>query len=175
MAPATLHVGMGLTYTSPDNRLPFIVTMNAVSGDGLFVVDDRIPDARRVKLGIPVARDSEGRLINYKLLGGSSLNINFNRKFSFGKEKWLSIQYNTNIYSFYGWITNVSRREPVGDTPAPPEIKPTLDWNNSLNINPWKYLTLQFTTRTVYDKSQVDKVQMQYFLSIGLSYNYKNK
>jgi hypothetical protein len=112
---------------------------------------------------------------NYKAEGGSKLNIGFNRTFAFGKNKGFTVRYNTTLSSFYGWMTQVSRPEPAAGAVAPPEIMPTLDWNNSLNINPWKYLTLQFTTRTVYDKSQVDKIQMQYFLSVGLKYNYKNK
>jgi hypothetical protein len=175
MAPGTLNAGLGLTYTSPNPRLPFVVTMNPISGNALFVLDDRLSDDRRVQLGIPVARDAEARLINHKLEGGSTLDVDFNRTFAFGKEKGFTLQYNTTLTSFYGWITHVSRRDPIGDAPAPAKILPTLNWTNSLTVNPLKFLGLEFRTTMKYDRSQIDKVQMQYYLRVALTYRYLNK
>ncbi len=192
MAPATLNGGVGLTYTSPNKKLPFIITIEPISGNVLFVTDDRILPARRQKLGIPVTPvygvnpdDPTGPEIivgydykNFKAEGGSNFKLSFNRTFKFGKKQGISLQYNTNLSSFYGWITQVAKHDSPAATPpanAPRAIVPTVDWTNAINFDPIKFLTLQFSTRTVYDRSQVDKVQMQYFLSVGLTYKYKNK
>ncbi len=169
MAPGTLNLGAGITYTSPNAKVPFIVTVEPISGYVLFVTDDRIPDARKIKLGMTDPTKT------IKAEGGSNFKLSFNRTFKFGKKQGVSLQYNTSLASFYGWITQVSRHDTAAATPAPKAILPTVDWTNAINFNPIKFLTLQFSTRTVYDRSQVDKVQMQYFLSVGLTYNYKNK
>lgn len=173
MAPATLNGGAGFTYTSPNNKLPFVVTIEPISGNVLFVMDGRIDPDRRQKLGIPVTMEGDRPIYkNYKAEGGSNFNLAFDRTFKFGKKKGVSLRYRTVLKSFYGWITEVSRHDPNG---THPEIMPVVNWSNTINFDPLKFLTLQFTHTTVYDKSQVDKVQMQYFLSVGLTYGYKNK
>jgi hypothetical protein len=174
LAPATLTAGIGFTYTSPSPRLPFIVTINPASVNGLFVVDDRLSDDRRKQLGINNPRLSDGRPNNYKIEGGSSINVGFDRTFALGK-RGLSLQYKTTLNSFYGWITQELRREPLDNTLALPEIMPTVRWDNSLIFNPLKFLSMEFRTTTIYDRSQVDKVQMQYYLRVGLTYRYKNR
>jgi hypothetical protein len=170
MAPGTFNVGLGLTYTSPNKKLPFIVTVNPVSGEALFVLDDRLSEARKKQLGLP-----EGSLVRYKIEGGSSVNIDFNRTFSFGN-KGVTMQYITTLNSFYGWMTQLSRRPDVAGGVAPPmAIMPTVNWTNRLIVNPLKFLSLEFRTVTVYDRSQIDRVQMQYYLRVGLTYRYKNR
>lgn len=181
MAPADMKLGVGLTYTSPNKKLPFVVTMEPFSSSTRFVIDDRIDPDRRRKLGIPVTEikytGEDGNEAvrydyrNYKSEGGSTLNVSFNRTFRFGKKKGVSLQYITVFNVFYGWITQVAK-DASDETPV---IMPAGTWTNTLNFNPIKYLTLQFTTTSVYDKSQIDKVQMQYFLKLGLSYSFKNK
>lgn len=178
MAPASLNAGVGFTYTSPSKKLPFVITLNPISGDMLFVLDDRIDPDRRQKLGIPVTwmPDDSGKkhplYKNYKGEGGSTLNISFSRTFRFGEKKAVSLGYRTTLNSFYGWITNLATYDPHGNTP---EIMPTLNWTNTINFDPLKFLTLQLITTMVYNKSQIDKIQMQYFLSVGLTYGYKNR
>ncbi len=186
MAPGKLNGGIGLTYTSPNPKLPFVITISPASGTVLFVTDDRIPPGRRQNLGIPVTTTpiygEDGTTIigydydykNFKAEGGSNFRLTFNRVFKFGKKQGISLQYNTDLSSFYGWITQVSRHALPNTTP-PQALLPTVNWTNAINFNPIKFLTFQFSTRTVYDRSQIDKVQMQYFLSVGLSYSYKNK
>jgi hypothetical protein len=181
MAPGTLNVGAGLTFTSPNTRLPFIVTLNPASGDALFVLDDRLSDERRQKLGITQARGADGRPIRYKIEGGSSINVAFNRTFTFGggDGNGVSLQYITTLNSFYGWMTQLARHENWGPTAAdgtaPLAIMPTVGWNNSLIFNPLKFLSMEFSTKTLYDRSQVDRVQMQYYLRVGLTYRYRNR
>lgn len=185
MAPGTMNAGLGLTYTSPSAKLPFIVTINPISGDGLFVLDDRIDDERRKKLGILVPGEALADKHDYvsyrhKIEGGSSVNIAFNRTFAFGRRDGVTLQYNTTLNSFYGWMTQVARHETPAvtggaATVAAAAIMPTVGWTNSLIFNPLSFLSMEFRTTTLYDRSQVDKVQMQYYVRIGLTYRYKNR
>jgi hypothetical protein len=179
MAPANLNAGLGITYTSPDKKWPFVVTLSPISGNVLFVMDGRLDPERRKNLGIPVTYAPEDTDLlhpiykNFKAEGGSNFNMSFDRTFGFGKNKGMPLRFRSTLSSFYGWITQVSKRKLEGaDIPA---IMPTVNWANTINFDPLKFLTLQFTHTLVYDRSQVDKVQMQYFLSIGLTYGYKNK
>ncbi len=179
MAPGTLNVGVGFTYTSPSKKLPFVVTVNPLSGDGLFVLDDRITDARRQKLGIAVPRAADGSPIRYKIEGGSSLTVDFNRTFMLG-DRGRTLQYITTLNSFYGWMTQVARHdsppsEGATGVVAPLDILPTVGWTNRLIFNPLKFMTMEFRTTSIYDRSQVDRVQMQYYLRVGLTYGFKNR
>ncbi len=170
MAPGTFNVGLGLTYYSPNKKLPFEVTLNPLSGDALFVLDKRLPDDRKMKLGLPDIRRDDGSLVTHKMQGGSSLTVNFKRTFNLSKS--VTLQYISDLSSFYGWITQVSRK---GEQAELPEIMPTALWTNRFIINPLKFLSLEFRATTRYDKSQVDRVQMQYYLRVGLTYGYKNR
>jgi hypothetical protein len=180
MAPGTLRASLGFTYTSPDKKLPFIVTVSPISGNGLFVLDNRIDDDRRHKLGIALPGPAQPGQFLYtnrreKFEGGSSLNVSFNRTFTFDG-KGLTLQYISDLNSFYGWMTQISRKQALAKDAAPlPAIKPTLGWTNRFIFNPLRFLSMEFRTTTVYDRSQIDKVQMQYYLRVGLTYRYKNR
>lgn len=178
MAPGVLNAGVGFTYTSPNPKLPFIVTIDPISGNGLFVIDDRIDDEHRKKLGITLPDDAVvggykyvGH--RYKFEGGSNLNVAFNRTFAFGKRDGFTLQYNTTLSSFYGWITQVGRHSGTLGTES--AIMPTMSWTNVVSVNPWRFLTLEFRTTALYDRSQTGKLQMQYYLRVGLTYRYKNR
>jgi hypothetical protein len=180
MAPATLNAGLGLTYSSPNPKWPFVITMAPISGNVLFVMDDRLAPDRRQGLGIPVSWDDANDpqhlhpiYKNFKAEGGSNFNMSFDRTYLLGNHKKMPLRFRSTLSSFYGWVTNLSKRKlERADIPT---IMPTANWSNTINFDPFKFLTIQFTHTLVYDKSQVDKVQMQYFLSIGLPYGYKNK
>lgn len=176
MAPGTLQAGLGLTYTSPDSKLPFIVTINPVSGNALFVQDSRIDDERRAKLGILLPGDAVAGNHDYtdyrhKVEGGSSVTVDFDRTFLFGRKKAVALRYKTTLTSFYGWMTEVSKRGSATE----PAILPTAGWTNSIIFDPLSFITFEFRTTTLYDRSQVDKVQMQYYVRVGLTYRYKNR
>jgi hypothetical protein len=173
MAPATFKAGLGIVYRSPNNKLPFQITLNPISQSALFVIDDRLDPNRRGQLGIPISWvDGQPVFKNYKVEGGSSVRIWFDRTFTLSKKKNLTMRYRSDLNSFYGWITDVSKRR-LEDVSL--HLKPTLNWSNTININPFKFLTIEFIHTTIYDKSQVDKVQMKYFLNVGLTFRYKNK
>jgi hypothetical protein len=188
MAPGTLRAGLGVTYTSPSSKLPFVVTLGLLSGNGLFVLDNGLSDERRLKLGIPDVRRADGTLPHYKIEGGSSINIGFNRTFALsGRAQGRTLQYVGTLSSFYGWMTQVARHKPVavvgsetgvsesGAAVALPAILPTAEWTNRFVFVPLKFLSLEFRTVTRYDRSQVDQMQMQYYVRVGLTYGYKNR
>ncbi len=179
MAPGTANAGLGFTYTSPDQRLPFIITVDPVSVNALFVMDNSIDDERRHKLGIALPGEAAAGQFLYtryrdKIEGGSNVNVAFNRTFTFGRKKGFMMQYNTTLSSFYGWITQAAKPSGVG-VGTHRAIVPTVGWTNALSLNPLRFLALEFRTTTLYDRSQVDKVQMQYYLRVGLTYRYKNR
>ncbi len=173
MAPGTANVGVGFTYTSPNKKWPFIITFNPVSANGLFVLDDRIGEERRKTLGITEPRDAEGNLVNHKIEGGSSINIGFNRTFAFGKKENFTLQYNTTLGSFYGWMTDIASHSGIAGSEI--AVLPTVNWTNSFILNPIRFLAIEFRTTAFYDRSQVNKLQMQYYLRVGLTYRYRNR
>ncbi len=180
MAPGLVNAGVGFTFTSPKPKLPFIVTVNPISVDALFVLDNNIDDERRHKLGIALPGEALAGQFLYtdyrqKIEGGSSVNVDFNRTFVLGGQKNLTLQYTSTLNSFYGWMAQVSRKEPVEGAPELPAIMPTFAWTNRFIFTPLRFLMLEFRTSTLYDKSQVDKVQMQYYLRVGLTFGYKNR
>ena len=85
---------------------------------------------------------------------GSSVEINFDR--TFGKTGHL--RYRTTIYSFYGWITDISQQNRISDYTEyrrlrglgaggqDPETKPrlaihpTVRWTNTVDIKATKFL-----------------------------------
>lgn len=175
MAPGALNLGVGFTWKSPKTKWPFVVTVNPIAGDGLFVLDDRINDQRRQKLGIVLPAPGKAGEFLYtdyrsKIEGGSSLTVDFNRTFVMGNGS-RSLQYITTLSSFYGWMTELSRKHET----SPAVIVPTVGWTNRLIFTPLRFLAMEFRTTTLYDRSQVDRVQMQYYLRVGLTYRFKNR
>jgi hypothetical protein len=72
-------------------------------------------------------------------------------------------------------MTQVTRHKPAEGEVAPATIMPTAEWTNRFIFNPIKFLSMEFRTTTRYDRSQVDRVQMQYYLRVGLTYGFKNR
>ncbi len=85
------------------------------------------------------------------------------------------MQYNTTLGSFYGWMTELAKHEVDNADGTKTAILPTANWANSLIFNPVRFLTLEFRTQMLYDRSQIDRVQMQYYLRVGITYRYKNR
>jgi hypothetical protein len=182
LAPGTLNLGAGFTYTSSNSKWPFIVTIDPASIKTVFVMDEGISSTRRLNIfgdGMPVtyAPDDTGKLYpifkNYKLEGGSNLNVSFNRTFALG-DGGKTLQYNTTLRSFYGWMTQLGRKD--GGTAADMQaLVPTGRWVNTFVFKPLKFMAVEFRTTSAYNRSQIDKVQMEYYLRVGLSYSYKNR
>ncbi len=183
LAPGTLTPGVGFTYRSPNKKLPFVVEILPISGRIFFVIDDRIDPERRKNLGIPVnwvadptpdnPENQRPVFKHYKAEGGSNLKVTLGRTFRIGgAKKGFDLNYNTELTSFYGWITQVGRHD---DAASQPKILPVTTWRNTFSLKPFKFITVDFTSGMRYDKSQVGKIQMEYLLTIGLAYGYKNR
>jgi hypothetical protein len=132
---------------------------------------------------------------NFIFTGGSSVKFEFKR--SWGKGNWFT--YDTNLYCYYGWITNVStmtkireysdymdaleRWEAQGSpeglapvsVPRHEMLHPTVDWRNTVRIKASKYFETELTVNLFYDKAQNSTLMLKSFLSLSLAYTFKNK
>lgn len=81
------------------------------------------------------------------------------------------VRYRTTVFAFYGWMTNLSEKRAQNYV----ELLPTVRWDNTLDVQATKFLTMQLTCQLFYDKVQIDKLQMKNYVSVGLSYKFKNK
>ena len=202
MTPAYLDISLGITYKSPEKKFPITVNMSPLALNATFAENDWI---RRRQVEERV--DSEGKkteteikpAYNYgiedpdktsKYEGGSSIQIDFDRKF--GNRDVL--RYRTTFFSFYGWISNLGQKNKIAkfsdyiaaydkweadgkdqETKPTLPIHPTVRWENTLDIKPTKYLTTSINFQLYYNRAQSYAVQTQAILSGGLSYTFQNK
>ena len=170
MAPGYLDVSVGLTYTCPNEKFPIKINLSPIAMSSTFVESQAVRnyfdeyDSEAGKYlrtgkayGVPVDKTSL-----YE--GGSSIQVDFDR--TFGKNG--VVRYRTTLYSFYGWISNLS-----GQTD--PKVDPTVRWENTIDIKATKFLTTNFYFQMFYNKAQCTRVQTQTLLSVGLTYTFKNK
>ena len=109
---------------------------------------------------------------NQRYEGGSSIQIDFDK--TFGKKG--VFRYRTTLYSFYGWINQVSQQNASKKNGITYEsIAPTVRWENTIDIKATKYFSTQFYLQLYYNKAQINKVQTQIVLGVGLAYTFKNK
>ncbi|MFR9520255.1 MAG: DUF3078 domain-containing protein, partial [Rikenellaceae bacterium] len=93
---------------------------------------------------------------------------------------------------FYGWMTQLSYKNIVGDYDAYQEaltewngsqdgvkpmlgIRPTLRWENTISIPATDILSTTIKFQLYYNKAQSLDIQTQTYLSVGLAYTFKNK
>lgn len=192
MAPADVSLSLGFTYNTGKPKFPVTISLNALSTNGTLVFNEDLKELYESRgatsyFGVDIDKHAT-------FSGGSQININFKR--AWGKTGWFT--YQTEIISYYGWITNVMRHSKirdwydyqaaqreweaggkVGDAPvAVPrhvELHPTVGWKNWINIKIAKYISSSFYYELHYDKDRSDKVRMQSTLTFGLSYTFKNK
>jgi hypothetical protein len=98
-----------------------------------------------------------------KFEGGLSAQLDFDK--TWGKNGWL--RYRTTAYSFYGSITDIASK---GES-----VVPTLRWENTIDIKATKYISTQIYVQLYYNKAEINKLQVQSMLSVGLTYTFKNK
>ena len=109
---------------------------------------------------------------NQRYEGGSSIQIDFDKTFG---QKGI-FRYRTTLYSFYGWINEVSQQSASKKNGITYEsIAPTVRWENTVDIKATKYFSTQFYFQLYYNKAQINKVQTQVILGVGLAYTFKNK
>lgn len=101
--------------------------------------------------------------------GGSSVQIDFDR--TFGKTG--VFRYRTTFYGFYGWINEITQQ--TDKSMEYEHLLPTVRWEHTIDIKATKYLSTQFYFQMYYNKAQVNALQTQIILGVGLSYTFKNK
>ena len=193
MAPGYLDFSLGMDFASLNKKFPIKVSFFPLSGNAIIAKNSQVEDNFRGRgatnwFGIDIDK-------NLFFTGGSSVKLEFAR--SWGKTNWLS--YNGNLYCYYGWITNVSTLpkirdyrdyekaydkwvadgSPVGLEPAAVAhhemLHPTLDWRNTFTIKASTYFQTQIMFDLYYDKALSDSMMIKSFISLGLTYTFKNK
>jgi len=199
MSPGYLDLSVGLTYNCPNKSFPVKINMSPVALSAVFVESKQIREnfvydfseankeagTRKYvePYGVPSNKTS-------KYEGGSSIQIDFDRKF--GNRDVL--RYRTTFFSFYGWISNLGQKNKIAkfsdyiaaydkweadgkdqETKPTLPIHPTVRWENTLDIKATKYLTTSIYFQLYYNRAQSYAVQTQAILSVGLSYTFQNK
>ena len=185
-APAYLTLAAGFTYVCPNAKFPIKVNVSPISMNSTYVTSQRVRDFFYAeKFGeTPIADltlDQKNTPYAYGLTlhngiqryeGGSSIQIDFDK--TFGKKG--VFRYRTTLYSFYGWINEVSQQSASKKNGITYEsIAPTVRWENTIDIKATKYFSTQFYFQLYYNKAQINKVQTQVILGVGLAYTFKNK
>lgn len=195
-APAYLNVSVGFTYVCPNKKFPVKINLSPISMNVTYVTNDMVHRAFFAKKGF---KDAAGNAIAYndfkadkslltpeqrntaycygltlangnsRYEGGSSVQIDFDR--TFGKTG--VFRYRTTFYGFYGWINEIAQQSDKDMHYA--HLLPTMRWEHTIDIKATKYLSTQFYFQMYYNKAQVNSLQTQIILGVGLSYTFKNK
>ena len=160
MTPGYLDASLGFTYILPSERFPLKVNLAPIAMSATYRDDIRTSNNYGV--------DEPNRS---KYEGGLSVQLDFDK--TWGKNGWL--RYRTTAYSFYGWITDLSKWSKAEDRVAYEHVVPTLRWENTIDIKATKYISTQIYVQLYYNKAETNKLQVQSMLSVGLTYTFKNK
>ena len=160
MTPGYLDASLGFTYILPSERFPLKVNLAPIAMSATYRDDIRTSNNYGV--------DEPNRS---KYEGGLSVQLDFDK--TWGKNGWL--RYRTTAYSFYGWITDLSKWSKAEDRAAYEHVVPTLRWENTIDIKATKYISTQIYVQLYYNKAEINKLQVQSMLSVGLTYIFKNK
>ena len=184
MTPGYLDVSLGFTYTCPKPKFPIVINLSPVALNATFAENDLIRRDNGYSYGI----EDPDKTSKYE--GGSSIQIDFDRKF--GKSEFL--RYRTMFYGFYGWITDIGQANKyhnyhnylaaydqweqgdknIKDKPRLP-VHPIVRWTNTIDIKATKYLSTQLNFELYYNRSQNVETMTKTLLSVGLTYTFKNK
>lgn len=160
MTPGYLDASLGFAYILPSERFPLKVNLAPIAMSATYRDDIRTSNNYGV--------DEPNRS---KYEGGLSVQLDFDK--TWGKNGWL--RYRTTAYSFYGWITDLSKWSKAEDRAAYEHVVPTLRWENTIDIKATKYISTQIYVQLYYNKAEINKLQVQSMLSVGLTYTFKNK
>ncbi len=193
LAPGNIDFSIGMDFASPNAKFPIKISLFPLSGNAVVANNSLVERYYRNKearswFGVDIDK-------NFLFTGGSS--VKFELKRSWGKDNWFT--YDTNLFCYYGWITNVSNLSKIRDyndyldalddwkqagSPADLEptaverhemLHPTVDWRNTFKIKASKYFSTEITINMLYDKAQNDEIMLKSYISLGLTYTFKNK
>ncbi|MBR5853714.1 MAG: DUF3078 domain-containing protein [Alistipes sp.] len=160
MTPGYLDASLGFTYILPSEKFPLKVNLAPIAMSATYRDDIRTSN----NYGVEEPNRS-------KYEGGLSVQLDFDK--TWGKNGWL--RYRTTAYSFYGWVTDLSKWSKAEDKSAYEHVVPTLRWENTIDIKATKYISTQIYVQLYYNKAEINKLQVQSMLSVGLTYTFKNK
>ena len=189
MTPGYLDISLGITYKSPKAKFPIVVNISPIALNATFAENELIRKTNGFNYGI----EDPDKTSKYE--GGSSIQIDFDRKF--GNRDVL--RYRTTFFSFYGWISDIGAKNKISDysewkvaydrwnndetypgykdpkyKPVLP-VHPTVRWENTIEIKATKFIATTLSFQLYYNRAQNVDVQTQTLLSVGLSYTFKNK
>ena len=195
-APAYLIASIGVTYVCPNKKFPIKINIAPLSMNAIYVTSENVRDFYYKEkfgadtdvntlslkdLNTPYVYGLTLRNKNQRYEGGSSIQVDFDK--TFGKKG--VFRYRTTLYSFYGWINQIAQQNDSKKWNSNPEnanqplkyesIVPTVRWENTIDIKATKYFSTQFYFQLYYNKAQINKVQTQVVLGVGLAYTFKNK
>ncbi|MFI3262976.1 MAG: DUF3078 domain-containing protein [Rikenellaceae bacterium] len=151
-APATVNIGLGLSYKKDANR---IITFSPVSGNLVFVLDDSL------------ANNGTYGDIGKKFIPDIGMNTKINWLQVLAKDKTSGetmLSYKVLAEVFYDYRTT-----------------PTLNWVNTINLKVFEYITVNFAWTLKFDSSIAPQTgctsfwQFNDVLSVGAAYTFKNK
>ncbi|MFI3318452.1 MAG: DUF3078 domain-containing protein [Rikenellaceae bacterium] len=196
LSPGYLDISVGFTYNCPKKGFPVKIYLSPLALSATYVTSAEVRENAQYQYGDPESNTytylkpygvSPSKSSLYE--GGSSVQIDFDRYF--GKNDFL--RYNTTLYTFYGWMAQLSSHsnkvgsydeysaamslweaDPVGEEPFL-NISPTVRWENTITIKASKYLSTMVNLELYYNRAQGPEVQLKSVLSLGVSYTFKNK
>ena len=193
LAPGNMDFSLGMDFASANKKFPIKISLFPLSGNAIIAKNSQVEENFRGRgntswFGIDIDK-------HILFTGGSSVKFEFAR--TWGKNNWLG--YNGNLYCYYGWITNVSSLSKIRDyedyleahdkwvadgspeglepqaVPRHEMLHPTVDWRNTITIKASSYFQTQIMVDLYYDKALSDQVMIKSFISLGLTYTFKNK
>ena len=185
-SPAYLIASIGVTYVCPNKKFPIKINIAPISMNATYVTSDKVRaffynEKFGTKAESELTKDEQNIPYAYGLTlengvqryeGGSSIQIDFDK--TFGKKG--IFRYRTTLYSFYGWINEISQQKASRKTGVTYEsLAPNVRWENTIDIKATKYFSTQLYFQLYYNKAQSKQVQTQTVLGVGLSYTFKNK
>ncbi len=195
MSPGYLDISGGLIYASPNKKFPITLTLSPVALSAIYVTSATVRnnaqyaylDHSNTKTYVKAYGVDPTSSSLYE--GGSSVQLYYDKKF--GKKE--VFRYTTTLYTFYGWMSQIAYDNVFGtvsqydkamiaweqDNYSDPEpllsLRPTVRWENKIEINASKYVSTTLNYQIYYNRSQSFDLQTQTLLSVGLSYKFANK
>ncbi len=195
MAPGYLDISGGMTYKSPDSKFPFTINIAPLALSAVYVSKEIVQNNFLYSFADPetgtwtyVEPYGVSPYESSKYEGGSSIQIDYDKTF----EQLGKIRYTTSLFSFYGWMTQTSYSHivdgyddyllaleewGVSEDGVKPilGIRPTMRWENTISIPATDVLSTTIKFQLYYNRAQARELQTQTYLSVGLSYTFKNK
>jgi len=147
MSPGTLTLGVGFTYRAL-KKVPLIVTVNPLSGNMQFVLDDSL--SRQGAHGVPAGKHQKSSL-------GSTMRIDLNQPIAGGKMSYITYFYVSTNYEQNNYV----------------EWQNTFNIIAAKIFNVGFFCRMVYNEPQATPRNR--SLQWTYKIGVGLSYTFKNK